>query len=432
MEPVNIALLGLGVVGQSTVNVLQQNKKEISRRIGRDINIFGVSAKDQSKPRKCNLENIPFFDANELACHPEVDIVVELIGGTQIAKDLTLKALASNKHVITANKALIAQHGNEIFDLAAKHDRMITFEAAVAGGIPIIKTIREGLGGNKIQSCAGIINGTCNFILTKMRDEGWSFEEALVKAQELGFAELDPTFDIEGVDAAHKLTILASIAFGIPLQFEKVYQQGITQIASTDVQYASELGFDIKLLGIAKQQSKGIELRVQPTMVPKTSMLASVEGAMNAVLVQANAVGPTLYYGQGAGGEPTASSVVADIVEVARLLSNPGSRVPYLAFEDSSTAESNVLPKEEFESGAYLRIMVEDKPGMLAAITQILSDQEISIQTVVQKGIQANKDSVDVVLLTHPCRWGNLLEAIDTIENLAGTTKPVICIPVEQ
>jgi homoserine dehydrogenase len=431
LKPVNIALLGLGVVGSSTINVLQQNQSEIARRLGRGINIFGVCAKDRDKPRSCDLSNIPFLDADELVAHPDIDIVVELIGGSGVAKELTLKAIDANKHVVTANKALIAEHGNEIFAKASARDRIINFEAAVAGGIPIIKTIREGLGGNQIQSCVGIINGTCNYILTKMRNEKCSFEQALNQAQSLGFAEMDSRFDVDGIDSAHKLTILASIAFGIPLQFDKVYKQGIRHISNLDVEYASELGYEIKSLGIAKHHRNGIELRVEPVLVPRTSMLAGVEGAMNAVLVHANAVGPTLYYGQGAGGQPTASAVVADIVEVVRMLSTPDARVPYLAFQDESIANQRLLDIDDFVCGSYLRILLEDKPGALAAITQILSQAGISIQTVVQKACKPKQTGVDVVLLTHPCRWALVAEAMSTINALPGTLEPMTCIHIE-
>lgn len=430
MEQVNIALLGLGVVGAGTVEVLKSNRENLARRLGRQINIFGVAVKDQSKPRTCDLSDIPFFDAQTLVTHPDVDIVVELIGGEDTAKSLIIQALQANKHCITANKALIAKHGNELFDLAASKDRMIGFEAAVAGGVPIIKSIREGLQGNQVTACKGIINGTCNYILSQMRAKHWTFEYALAQAQALGFAELDPSFDIDGIDTAHKLTILASIAFGIPLQFDKVSIEGIRHISPIDVQYANELGYEIKLLGIAKVVSAGVELRVHPTLIARESMLASVDGAMNAVMVDANAVGPTMYYGQGAGGGPTASAVVADIVETTRMLANPEARVPYLAFHSQADALP-VLEPSQHQSAAYLRMMADDKPGVLASTTQILSNHGISIKAMSQKGERSEQKAATVIILTHPSAWGDLLKAKAEIEQVAGVLEPITCLHVE-
>ncbi len=432
MEPVNIALLGVGVVGQSTINVLRQNQADLARRIGREICLMGVAVKDPNKHRACDLADVPFFDAHELVNHPKVDIVVELMGGIDLAKELLLEALHANKHCVTANKALIAQAGHELFKLAASKDRMISFEASVAGGIPIIKSIREGLQGNQILSCKGIVNGTCNYILTKMRDESWSFEYALKQAQLLGFAEMDPTFDVEGIDSAHKLAILASIAFGIPLQFDLIHIKGIKDICAMDVAMAQELGFEIKLLAIAKRQSEGIELRVHPTLIKKKSMLASVNGAMNAVLVDANAVGPTMYYGAGAGGGPTASAVVADIVETARMLSNPQVRVPYLAFPDAALAQTKILSLSDHHTGAYFRIQVADEPGVLASITELLSKQNISIKSLIQKDPTVSKDNhVTVILLTHPACWHQLMQAKDDIERLDSTYQSISFLPIE-
>lgn len=440
MDPVNVALLGLGTVGASTVNVLENNQVEIARRVGRDLQLFGVATRDPKKQRGCDVQSLNFYDPFELVSNPEVDIVVELMGGVDLAKDLILKAFEHNKHVVTANKALIAEHGNELFEAAQAHDCIIAFEASVAGGIPIIKSIREGLGGNQILELSGIINGTCNYILTQMRDKGWGYEEALTQAQRLGFAEADPSFDVEGIDAAHKLTILASIAFGIPLQFDKVYRQGIGHIDGLDIHYAKQLDFEIKLLGHAKNTQHGIELRVHPTLIPKQSMLAGVEGAMNAVWVQANAVGPTLYYGQGAGGNPTASAVVADLIEVARMIAAPSiHRVPVLAFQPEALSDTHCLAPEEFESAAYLRVMVEDKPGTLANITQVLAQQDISIQAIIQhpQQVQAlsatTKDSkVPIVIVTYSAQWSQLNQAIELLGQIKGVSPSITFIPIDR
>ena len=387
MNPVKIGLLGLGTVGGGTVNVLKRNAEEISRRAGRAIEVSHASARDLSKPRICETEGIILTtNPAEVVDAPEVDVVVELIGGDGLALDMVMKAIENGKHVVTANKALIAKHGNEIFAAAQAKGVVVAFEAAVAGGIPIIKAIREGLSANRIEWLAGIINGTGNFILTEMRDKGRDFADVLAEAQALGYAEADPTFDVEGIDAAHKLTILASIAFGIPLQFDKAYTEGITKITREDVTYAEELGYRIKHLGVARRTDAGIELRVHPTLIPERRLIANVDGVMNAVLVQGDAVGPTLYYGAGAGAEATASAVVADIVDVVRALTaDPENRVPHLAFQPDQLSDLPILPMEEVETAYYLRLQVEDRPGVLADITRIFGEAGISIEAVLQK-----------------------------------------------
>ena len=419
MEPVKIGVLGLGTVGGGTINVLRRNAAEIARRAGRGIEITIAATRDVHKPRICDTNGLHLTaDPVEVVESEEIDIVVELIGGDTFSHEMVMRAIANGKHVVTANKALIAKHGNEIFAAARKRGVMVAFEAAVAGGIPIIKAIREGLAGNRIQWLAGIINGTGNFILTEMRDKGRTFEEVLDEAQRLGYAESDPTFDIEGIDAAHKLTILASIAFGIPLQFAKTYIEGITHITREDVVYAEELGYGIKHLGIARLVEEGIEVRVHPTLIPKRRLIANVAGVMNAILVQGDAVGPTLYYGAGAGAEPTASAVVADIVDVVRMLTtDPGNRVPHLAFQFDALASTPVLDIGQVVSSYYLRIRVKDQPGVLADITRILGENRISIEAIIQKRA-ANKDSVPLVLLTHEVREARMNEAIARIEAL--------------
>jgi homoserine dehydrogenase len=376
VKPVRVGLLGLGTVGCGTIKVLHRNGDEIARRAGRGIDVVTASARDIERPRDCDLSGVRLTtDPFEVVNDPDVEIVVELIGGTRPARELVLAAIERGKHVVTANKALIALHGNEIFAAAQARGVMVAFEAAVAGGIPIIKALREGLAGNRILWLAGIINGTGNFILTEMRDKGREFADVLAEAQRLGYAEADPTFDVEGIDAAHKLTILASIAFGVPLQFDKVYTEGITRITREDVVYAGELGYRIKHLGVARQTERGIELRVHPTLIPHRRLIANVDGVMNAVLVQGDAVGPTLYYGAGAGAEPTASAVVADLVDVVRALtSDPENRVPHLAFQADALSDTPVLPMEEVQTAFYLRLRVQDKPGVLADITRILGD----------------------------------------------------------
>lgn len=433
MEPVKVGLIGLGTVGGGTVNVLTRNATEIARRAGRGITVVHASARDINKPRSCSTDGIQLSsDPMAVVNDPEVSIVVELIGGTELAYELVQKAIANGKHVVTANKALIAKHGNEIF--AQAHDKgvMVAFEAAVAGGIPIIKAIREGLAGNSIQWLAGIINGTGNFILTEMRDKGRDFADVLAEAQQLGYAEADPTFDVEGIDAAHKLTILASIAFGIPLQFDKAYTEGISNITREDVQYAEDLGYRIKHLGVARKTDAGIELRVHPTLIPCKRLIANVDGVMNAILVQGDAVGPTLYYGAGAGAEPTASAVVADIVDVVRTLTaDPENRVPHLAFQSDALSDIPILPVEEIETAYYLRMEAVDKPGVLADVTRILSDQGISIEAILQKEPAEGVESVSIIMLSHRLKERQMIEAIRRIEALDTINGTVTRIRVE-
>ena len=381
MQSVKIGVLGLGTVGSGTVNVLRRNIKEITRRAGRDIEITRAADRTMDKERGCDTTGIDLTtDAFEIVNDPNIHVVVELIGGTGIARYLVLKAIENGKHVVTANKALIALHGNELFEKAQENGVTVAFEAGVAGGIPIIKAMREGLSANRIEWLAGIINGTGNFILTEMRDKGRDFPEVLAEAQALGYAEADPTFDVEGIDAAHKLTIMASIAFGIPLQFDKAYTEGISQVSQEDVQYAAELGYIIKHLGISKKTEQGVELRVHPTLIPHRRLIANVDGVMNAVLVKGDAVGPTLYYGAGAGSEATASAVVADIVDVVRAITtDPENRVPHLAFQADAIVDTPILPISEVVTSYYLRIHTDDEPGVLADITRILAEQGISI-----------------------------------------------------
>lgn len=433
MKPVKIGVLGLGTVGGGAVNVIRRNADEIARRAGREIIVVRASARDISRKRICDTQGITLTtDPLEIIADPEIDIILELIGGNTLAKDLVLQAIENGKHIVTANKALIALNGNEIFSKASEKGVMVAFEAAVAGGIPIIKAIREGLSGNQIEWLAGIINGTGNFILTEMRDKGRNFEEVLAEAQSLGYAEADPTFDIEGIDAAHKLTILASIAFGIPLQFEKVYTEGISQITGADVSYAEELGYRIKHLGIARNTQKGIELRVHPTLIPERRLIANVDGVMNAVLVKGDAVGPTLYYGAGAGAEPTASAVVADIIDVVRALtSDPENRVPHLAFQSDSLADIPVLNMDEVETAYYLSLSAEDKPGVMAEITTILATHQISIEAIIQKEPVEGEVSLPVIMLTQKTLEKEMNEAISEIENLQTVTGKVTRIRVE-
>ena len=387
MKPVKIGLLGLGTVGCATVAILRRNADEITRRAGRRIEITHACAQDINKERPIDLDGITLTaDPFELIQHDSLDIIVELIGGVSPAHELAMAAIGTGKHVVTANKALIALYGNEIFKAAYKNDVMVAFEAAVAGGIPIIKAIREGLSGNHIQWIAGIINGTCNFILTEMYRHGSSFDDALGRAQMLGYAETDPTFDIEGMDAAHKLTILASLAFGIPLQFDKVYTEGITKLSNQDIRYADELGYKLKHLGITRRKPEGIELRVHPALVPKSRLLASVEGVMNAIVITGDAVGPTLFYGAGAGGEPTASAVVADIVDVVRTMTaDPQQRVPHLAFQPDALSDTPIIDIADIVTPYYLRLTVIDRPGVLAKVTRIFADFDISIEAILQK-----------------------------------------------
>jgi homoserine dehydrogenase len=433
LKPVKVGVLGLGTVGGGTVNVLNRNIEEIARRAGREIIVTRASAKDLGKPRICDTTDIELTtDPFKIIADPEIEIVIELIGGDTLAKELVLQAIANGKHVVTANKALIALHGNEIFELANKKGVVVAFEAAVAGGIPIIKAIREGLSGNQIEWLAGIINGTGNFILTEMRDKGRSFDDVLAEAQALGYAETDPTFDVEGIDAGHKLAILSAIAFGIPLQFDKVYTEGITKITRDDVSYAEELGYRIKHLGIARKTSAGIELRVHPTLIPERRLIANVDGVMNAVLVQGDAVGPTLYYGAGAGAEPTASAVVADVVDIVRALtSDPENRVPHLAFQADELSNEAALPMEQVETAYYLRMSVEDKPGVLADITRILADQQISIEAIIQKEPADGDVSLPVIMLTQKTLEQKMNDSIIAIQNLDTVTGQVIRIRVE-
>jgi homoserine dehydrogenase len=420
LNPVKVGVLGLGTVGGGTVNVLTRNAGEITRRAGRGIAITHASARDLSKPRICKTEGIKLTtDPFEVVDNPDIDIIVELIGGYDPASELVFRAMDNGKHVVTANKALIALYGNEIFSVAQKKGVMVAFEAAVAGGIPIIKAIREGLAGNRIEWLAGIINGTGNFILTEMRDKGRDFADVLVEAQELGYAEADPTFDIEGIDAAHKLTILASIAFGIPLQFDKVYTEGISHITREDVGYAEQLGYRIKHLGMARRTDKGIELRVHPTLIPYRRLIANVDGVMNAVLVKGDAVGPTLYYGAGAGAEPTASAVVADLVDVVRTLTtDPENRVPHLAFQPDALSSTPILPIDDVQTAYYLRMQAADRPGVLADVTRVLGDQGISIEAVIQKEPQEDANFATIIMLTQRHVERQMNEAIRRIESL--------------
>ena len=433
MNPVNVGLLGLGTVGGGTINVLRRNAAEITRRAGRGIRVTHAAARRLDAPRICPTDGMMLTtDPFAVVRDPEVDIVVELIGGYEPARELVLEAIAQGKHVVTANKALIALHGNEIFTAAQARGVVVAFEAAVAGGIPIIKALREGLAANHIEWLAGIINGTGNFILTEMRDKGRDFADVLAEAQALGYAEADPTFDVEGIDAAHKLTILASIAFGIPLQFERAYTEGITRITREDVAYAEELDYRIKHLCIARRNGKGVELRVHPTLVPERRLLANVDGVMNAVLVKGDAVGPTLYYGAGAGAEPTASAVVADLVEVTRVLtSDPENHVPHLAFQPDALADLPILPIEEVETAYYLRLLASDKPGTLADVTRILAERGISIEAILQKEAAEDATDVPVIILTHRVREGDMNLAIAAIEALDSIGAPVMRIRVE-
>jgi len=434
MKPINVGLLGIGTVGCGTFAVLDRNREEISRRAGVAITLKMVADKETDKARRIvGGRATVTADAGEVVNHPDIDIVVELIGGTTVAKDLILRAIAAGKHIVTANKALLAQHGNEIFAAAQKQDVMVAFEGAVGGGIPIIKSLREGLTANRIEWIAGIINGTSNFILSEMRERGASFEDVLKEAQRRGYAEADPTFDVEGVDAAHKLTIMAAIGFGIPMQFQAAYVEGISKLAQADIRYAEELGYRIKLLGITKRRGNGIELRVHPTLVPARRLIASVEGVMNAILVKGDAVGQTLYYGAGAGAEPTASAVVADLVDVARMLTaDPEHRVPHFAFQPGQLAATPILPMGEVETRCYLRMRVLDRPGVLADITRILADLHISIEAMVQKEPHAGEEQVDIIMLTHLTLEKNVNAAIARIEKLPVVVGKVTRIRLEE
>ncbi len=435
LNSVKIGICGLGTVGSGAVNVLNRNADEINARAGCQIVITQVGARRDNPA--CELGDISVSrDIFEVADNPDIDILVELIGGTTVAKDLVFRAIENGKHVVTANKALIAEFGNEIFEAAKEKGVTVAFEAAVAGGIPIIKAIREGLSANRIEWLAGIINGTGNFILTQMRDKGRDFADVLKEAQALGYAEADPTFDVEGIDAAHKLVILASLAFGIPLQFEKVFTEGISKVDPQDVTYAQQLGYRIKHLGIARRSTYsdngGIELRVHPTLIPAKQLIANVDGVMNAVLVKGDAVGPTLYYGAGAGAEPTASSVIADIVDLARTLTaDPEHRVPHLGFQPGQLNHIEILPIDEVETAYYLRITALDVPGVLAKITQILSDADISVEAVIQKEPEADSDHVPLILITDRAIEKHLDEAVEKIQALDATAGDVVRIRVE-
>ena len=434
MKPVKVGILGLGTVGSGTFNVLKRNQKEIRGRAGRGIEVAMVADRDVERARKivggdCEVVS----DGNLVVNNPDIDIVVELIGGYDVAKDFVLKAIANGKHVVTANKALLALHGNEIFQAAQEKKVIVAFEAAVAGGIPIIKALREGLTANRIEWIAGIINGTTNFILSEMREKGLDFDTVLKEAQALGYAEADPTFDIEGYDAAHKVTIMSALAFGIPVQFNKAHVEGINKLNAIDIKYAEQLGYRIKLLGITKRMPDGLELRVHPTLIPAKRLIANVEGAMNAVLVNSDAVGATLYYGKGAGSEPTASAVIADLVDIARLESvNPEHRVPPLAFQPDAMKNTPVLPMSEVTTSYYLRMQVKDQPGVLAEITRILADLNISIDAFLQKEPQEGETLVDIIILTHLTQEKNMDAAIEKVENLSTVMGKVTKIRLEE
>ena len=434
MKPINVGLLGIGTVGGGTYTVLERNADEIARRAGRPIQISVVADKNLDLAKKmtggrCRLTD----DANTVVTDPDIDIVVELIGGDGIAKTLVLKAIENGKHVVTANKALLAKHGNEIFAAAQRKGVTVAFEAAVAGGIPIIKALREGLTANRIEWIAGIINGTTNFILSEMRSKGLPFATVLAEAQRLGYAEADPTFDVEGIDAAHKATIMSAIAFGNSMKFNEAYVEGISKLDSTDITYAEQLGYRIKLLGITRRTPEGVELRVHPTLIPAKRLIANVEGAMNAVLVKGDAVGATLYYGKGAGAEPTASAVIADLVDVARMLTaDPEHRVPHLAFQPESIVELPILPISEVITSYYLRMRVDDQPGVLADITRILADHGISIDAMIQREPGEGEEQADIIMLTHQTREKNVDAAIGRIEQLPVVTGGVTRLRLEE
>jgi homoserine dehydrogenase len=435
MKSLKVGLLGIGTVGGGTYAVLTRNQEEISRRAGCKIEIVKVADRNLELAKKLTNGQIEVTDdVISVVTDPNVDVVVELIGGYTLAKDAMLKAIEHGKHVVTANKALIATHGNEIFAAAKAKGVIVAFEAAVAGGIPIIKALREGLVANKIEWIAGIINGTTNFILTEMRDKGLAFADVLGEAQRLGYAEADPTFDVEGIDAAHKLMIMSAIGFGIPMQFDKVYTEGITKLESKDIRYAEELGYRVKLLGMTKHSVNGIEIRVHPTLIPEKRLIANVNGAMNAVVVKGDAVGPTLYYGAGAGSEPTASSVIADLVDVARMQNTSiQDRVPYLAYHDISATENTpILPISEISTAYYLRMRASDKPGVLAEVTKILGDRQISIDAMMQKEPQDGETEADIVILTHITVEKNMNAAIQAIEALPAIDGAIVKLRMEE
>lgn len=434
MKSIKVGLLGIGTVGGGTFAVLTRNRNEIARRLGCEINIVQVADRNLELARKMTQGQVAVTDdAYAVVNNPDVDVVVELIGGYTVAKDLVLQAIGNGKHVVTANKALLALHGNEIFAAAREKGVIVAFEAAVAGGIPIIKALREGLGANHIEWLAGIINGTTNFILTEMREKGLAFADVLAEAQRLGYAEADPTFDVEGIDAAHKLTIMAAIAFGMPMQFDKAYTEGITRLAQMDIRYAEELGYRVKLLGIAKKTPQGVELRVHPTLIPEKRLIANVNGAMNAVVVKGDAVGPTLYYGAGAGAEPTASAVVADLMDVARMQdASMDQHVPYLGFQPEHLDDLKVLPISEVNSAYYLRMRAMDKPGVLAEVTRILGDRSISIDAMMQKEPADGEDQADIVILTHVTQEKNMDAAIAAIEALPAISGKITRLRMEE
>ena len=438
MKPIQVGLLGIGTVGSGTFNVLRRNQAEIMRRAGRGIDITMVADLDVARAQSLVGPAVKVVnDARLVIANPDIDIVIELIGGYGIAKALVLEAIAAGKHVVTANKALLAVHGTEIFAAAQSKGVMVAFEAAVAGGIPIIKALREGLTANSIQWVAGIINGTTNFILSEMRDKGLDFSVVLKEAQRLGYAETDPTFDIEGVDAAHKITLMSAIAFGIPVQFDKAYVEGITQLGAVDIKYAEQLGYRIKLLGVTKRTDKGIELRVHPSLVPTQRLIANVEGAMNAVMVLGDAVGTTLYYGKGAGSEPTASAVIADLVDITRLhTADPLNRVPHLAFQPNAMSDLNVMPMSEIVTSYYLRLRVADEAGVLAQLTGLLAAAGISIDAVLQREAdqvsQAGENQTDVIILTHDTREGTMNEVLSQMQALPTVLAPITRIRKEE
>lgn len=433
MKELKVGLLGIGTVGGGTYTVVTRNQADISRRIGGNIRIVQVADRNLELAKQVTGGQVAVTDdAFAVVNNPEVDVVVELIGGYTVAKELVLRAIANGKHVVTANKALLAVHGNEIFKAAAEKGVIVAFEAAVAGGIPIIKALREGLSANRIEWVAGIINGTTNFILTEMRDKGLAFADVLKEAQRLGYAEADPTFDVEGIDAAHKLTIMASIAFGMPVQFDQAYTEGITKLTIQDIQYAEELGYRIKLLGVSKKTATGVELRVHPTLIPEKRLIANVDGAMNAVVVKGDAVGPTLYYGAGAGAEPTASAVVADLVDIARLQGTTAEqRVAFLGYQLDQQQALPVLPIAEVQSAYYLRMHASDKPGVMADVTKILADLQISIDAMLQKEPQEGEVEADIVILTHTTQEKTMDAAIAKIEALPAIAGTVIKIRME-
>jgi homoserine dehydrogenase len=437
LRPVRVGLLGIGTVGGGTFTVLRRNQEEIRRRAGRGIEIAMVADLNADLARQVVGDAAQIVsDARQVIANPDIDVVVELIGGYGVAKALVLEAIAAGKHVVTANKALLAVHGTEIFAAARAKGVIVAFEAAVAGGIPIIKSLREGLTANQIQWVAGIINGTTNFILSEMRDKGLDFDVVLKEAQRLGYAEADPTFDIEGVDAAHKATLLSAIAFGIPVQFDKAHVEGITKLSATDIKYAEQLGYRIKLLGIARRRDNGIELRTHPTLVPMRRLIANVEGAMNAVLVQGDAVGTTMYYGKGAGAEPTASAVVADLVDIARLIdAAPEARVPHLAFQPDSMSALPILPLDEVITSFYLRLRVADKAGVLAKLTGILAEQGISIDAVIQREadeVSGEGNQTDLIILTHDTKEGSMNQALAAMQALPTVLAPIVRLRKEE